>query len=129
MESALDFQAAYSIIYPQKLRLYQVGDGINVDSVGTFNVWLDALDASYCTYEGGDQPYVGESTKNIWTLPRLFRVETRLLRMPRQKLMYIFQKIPLILIPTTTKGATQDRCNVVVLRSRTSCRLATHKSR
>lgn len=35
VESALDFQAAYSIIYPQKLRLYQVGDGINVDSVGT----------------------------------------------------------------------------------------------
>lgn len=60
IESALDFQSAYSIIYPQKLRLYQVGDGINVDSVGTFNIFLDALDASYCTYEGGDQPYVGE---------------------------------------------------------------------
>ena len=60
VESALDFQSAYSIIYPQNLRLYQVGDGINVDSVGTFNIFLDALDASYCTYEGGDQPYVGE---------------------------------------------------------------------
>jgi tripeptidyl-peptidase-1 len=60
VESALDFQSAYSIIYPQRLRLYQVGDGINVDSVGTFNIFLDALDGSYCTYEGGDQPYVGE---------------------------------------------------------------------
>lgn len=60
VESALDFQSSYSIIYPQKLRLYQVGDGINMDSVGTFNIWLDALDASYCTYEGGDQPYLGE---------------------------------------------------------------------
>lgn len=60
IESALDFQSAYSIIYPQKLRLYQVGDGVNMDSVGTFNIWLDALDASYCTYEGGDQPYLGE---------------------------------------------------------------------
>jgi tripeptidyl-peptidase-1 len=60
VESALDFQSAYSIIYPQKLRLYQVGDGINMDSVGTFNIFLDALDESYCTYEGGDQPYVGE---------------------------------------------------------------------
>lgn len=60
VESALDFQTSYSIIYPQKLRLYQVGDGINVDSVGTFNVFLDALDASYCTYQGGDQPYVGK---------------------------------------------------------------------
>ena len=58
VESALDFQAAYSIIYPQKLRLYQVGDSVNVDSVGTFNIFLDALDESYCTYEGGDQPYV-----------------------------------------------------------------------
>jgi tripeptidyl-peptidase-1 len=58
VESALDFQTAYSIIYPQKLRLYQVGDGINVDSVGTFNIFLDALDASYCTYLGGDAPYV-----------------------------------------------------------------------
>ncbi|PSR82034.1 peptidase S8/S53 domain-containing protein [Coniella lustricola] len=58
VESALDFQVAYSIVYPQQLRLYQVGDGINVDSVGTFNIFLDALDASYCTYEGGDQPYV-----------------------------------------------------------------------
>ncbi|GME49730.1 Peptidase S8/S53 subtilisin/kexin/sedolisin [Neofusicoccum parvum] len=58
IESALDFQTAYSIIWPQKLRLYQVGDGVNVDSVGTFNIFLDALDASYCTYEGGDAPYV-----------------------------------------------------------------------
>jgi tripeptidyl-peptidase-1 len=58
IESALDFQSAYSIIYPQKLRLYQVGDGVNVDSVGTFNIFLDALDASYCTHLGGDAPYV-----------------------------------------------------------------------
>lgn len=58
IESALDFQSAYSIVYPQKIRLYQVGDGVNVDSVGTFNIFLDALDASYCTYQGGDQPYV-----------------------------------------------------------------------
>ncbi|KAF2721829.1 subtilisin-like protein [Polychaeton citri CBS 116435] len=58
IESALDFQSAYSIIYPQNTRLYQNGDGVNVDSVGTFNIFLDALDESYCTYEGGDQPYV-----------------------------------------------------------------------
>ena len=31
---------------------------MNVDSVGTFNIFLDALDGSYCTYLGGDQPYV-----------------------------------------------------------------------
>ncbi|TVY58927.1 Aorsin [Lachnellula cervina] len=58
VESALDFQTAYGIIYPQKLRLYQVGDGVNVDSVGTFNIFLDALDESYCSYLGGDAPYV-----------------------------------------------------------------------
>ncbi|KAF8857370.1 subtilisin-like protein [Acephala macrosclerotiorum] len=58
VESALDFQTAYSIIYPQQTRLYQVGDGVNIDSVGTFNIFLDALDASYCTYLGGDAPYV-----------------------------------------------------------------------
>ncbi|KAL1654284.1 hypothetical protein SLS61_003289 [Didymella pomorum] len=50
VESALDFQTAYSIIWPQQTRLYQNGDSVNVDSVGTFNIFLDAL--------GGDQPYV-----------------------------------------------------------------------
>ena len=58
VESALDFQTSYSIIYPQNLRLYQVGDGVNVDSVGTFNIFLDSLDGSFCSYEGGDAPYV-----------------------------------------------------------------------
>jgi tripeptidyl-peptidase-1 len=31
VESALDFQSAYSIIWPQQTRLYQNGDGVNVD--------------------------------------------------------------------------------------------------
>lgn len=57
-ESAVDFQTAYSIIYPQGTRLYQIGDGVNVDDAGTFNIFLDALDASYCTYGGGDDPSV-----------------------------------------------------------------------
>jgi tripeptidyl-peptidase-1 len=43
VESALDFQTAYSIIWPQQTRLYQSGDSVNVDSVGTFNIFLDAL--------------------------------------------------------------------------------------
>lgn len=58
IESALDFDTMYSIVYPQKVRLYQMGDGVNIDSVGTFNIFLDALDESYCTYLGGDQPYI-----------------------------------------------------------------------
>lgn len=43
VESALDFQTSYSIIWPQQVRLYQNGDLVNVDSVGTFNIFLDAL--------------------------------------------------------------------------------------
>jgi tripeptidyl-peptidase-1 len=43
VESALDVQTAYSMIWPQQIRLYQVGDSVNVDSVGTFNIFLDAL--------------------------------------------------------------------------------------
>lgn len=43
VESALDFQTAYSIVWPQQIRLYQNGDSVNVDSVGTFNIFLDAL--------------------------------------------------------------------------------------
>lgn len=43
VESALDFQTSYSIIWPQQTRLYQNGDGVNVDSTGTFNIFLDAL--------------------------------------------------------------------------------------
>jgi tripeptidyl-peptidase-1 len=35
--------SAYSIIWPQQTRLYQSGDSVNVDSVGTFNIFLDAL--------------------------------------------------------------------------------------
>ena len=56
-ESALDVQTAYSIVYPQGVRLYQVGD-TNIDSTGTFNTLIDALDGSYCTYLGGDAPYL-----------------------------------------------------------------------
>lgn len=41
------------LVYPQKVTLYQTGDLIMGAS---FNNFLDALDASYCTYEGGDSP-------------------------------------------------------------------------
>lgn len=58
IESALDFDTVYSIVYPQEVRLYQVCDGVNCDSVGTFDIFLDALDESFCTYLGGDWPYI-----------------------------------------------------------------------
>lgn len=42
-----------SLVYPQKVTLYQVGDAVEGAS---FNNFLDALDGSYCTYDGGDDP-------------------------------------------------------------------------
>lgn len=54
-ESNLDLEYGMALVYPQKVTLYQVGDEVEGAS---FNDFLDALDASYCTYEGGD----GKST-------------------------------------------------------------------
>ncbi|KAF7959745.1 hypothetical protein EAE96_001354 [Botrytis aclada] len=62
-ESMLDFELAYPLVYPQKLVLYQTDD-INYatenPTVGAFNVFLDAIDGSYCTYsaygETGNDP-------------------------------------------------------------------------
>ncbi|XMA16888.1 hypothetical protein WAI453_009679 [Rhynchosporium graminicola] len=52
-ESDLDLEYAMSLVYPQKVTLYQVGDNFEGAS---FNNFLDALDASYCSYQGGDDP-------------------------------------------------------------------------
>ncbi|OIW31229.1 Pro-kumamolisin [Coniochaeta ligniaria NRRL 30616] len=60
-ESALDLEFAMALIYPQRATLYQVGDLVQGAS---FNNFLDSVDASYCTFEGGnsadpnvDSPY------------------------------------------------------------------------
>lgn len=50
-ESNLDLQYAIALVYPQKVTLYQVGDMLAGGSFGTF---LDAIDATYCTSNGGD---------------------------------------------------------------------------
>ncbi|GAM84188.1 hypothetical protein ANO11243_021810 [Dothideomycetidae sp. 11243] len=52
-ESNLDLEYAMTLVYPQKVTLYQVGD---IFESGSFNNFLDAIDGSYCTYEGGDDP-------------------------------------------------------------------------
>ncbi|TVY68680.1 Tripeptidyl-peptidase sed1 [Lachnellula suecica] len=52
-ESDLDLQYAISLVYPQKVTLYQTGDAVEGAS---FNNFLDAIDASYCTSGGGDDP-------------------------------------------------------------------------
>lgn len=65
-ESDIDMAIAYSLIYPQKITLYQVDDEIEAFTDGGFNTvstlesehitstdtiqFLDALDGSYCTY-------------------------------------------------------------------------------
>ena len=40
-------------MYPQKVTLYQTGDTVEGAS---FNNFLDAIDGSYCTSGGGDNP-------------------------------------------------------------------------
>ena len=50
-ESDLDLEYAMTLVYPQKVVLYQVGDLVEGAS---FNNFLDAIDGSYCTYDGGD---------------------------------------------------------------------------
>lgn len=40
-----------ALVYPQTVTLYQVGD---VVAGASFNNFLDALDGSYCTFQGGD---------------------------------------------------------------------------
>lgn len=52
-ESSLDFEYAMTLVEPQQVDHFQVGDLI-VNS--SFNNLLDALDKSYCTFEGGDDP-------------------------------------------------------------------------
>ncbi|KAI0044220.1 subtilisin-like protein [Auriscalpium vulgare] len=47
-ESDLDLEYAMTLTNPQPITLLQAG--------ASFNNWLDAVDASFCTFEGGDDP-------------------------------------------------------------------------
>lgn len=51
-ESNLDLCYAISLVHPQEVSLYQVGDG--VFNPPTNNKSLDAIDRPYCTFEGSD---------------------------------------------------------------------------
>jgi len=55
VEGDLDLEYGIALVSPQKVTIYQTGDGI----VGaSFDTLLDGLDASYCTAAGGDvSPY------------------------------------------------------------------------
>lgn len=50
-ESALDIEFAMGLIYPQQATVFQVGD---INQGGSFGNLLDALDGSFCKFEGGD---------------------------------------------------------------------------
>ena len=50
-ESDLDLEYAMTLVNPIKVTLYQVGDLVEGAS---FNNFLDAIDGSYCTFDGGD---------------------------------------------------------------------------
>ncbi|KAH8811080.1 putative protease S8 tripeptidyl peptidase I [Xylogone sp. PMI_703] len=57
IESLLDLSLILPLVYPQKAILFQVDDQrAALTSQGFGNTFLDALDASYCTFEGGDDP-------------------------------------------------------------------------
>ncbi|KAG6827607.1 hypothetical protein H0H92_011146 [Tricholoma furcatifolium] len=52
-ESDLDLEYTMALTNPQTVTLLQTGD--LVEGAG-FDNWLDAVDKSFCTYEGGDDP-------------------------------------------------------------------------
>ena len=52
-ESDLDLQYAFGLTNPQPILLLQTGDLVEGAS---FNNWLDVVDGSFCTFEGGDDP-------------------------------------------------------------------------
>ncbi|TVY50958.1 Tripeptidyl-peptidase sed1 [Lachnellula cervina] len=57
IESLLDMSLIFPLIHPQQAILFQVDDLHEVESAQGFgDTFLDALDASYCTFEGGDDP-------------------------------------------------------------------------
>ncbi|KAH6868439.1 peptidase S8/S53 domain-containing protein [Alternaria rosae] len=60
-ETALDVQTAYSIIYPQQVRLYTTGDSEGVQTVGGFNAIQDALDPSHCPSPGDNRQGEGNT--------------------------------------------------------------------
>ncbi|KAJ3498817.1 hypothetical protein NLG97_g838 [Lecanicillium saksenae] len=64
-EAALDFDVAWPVIYPQGTVLFQANSNFDGNShLGFINQFLDAIDGSYCTSGGGDDPKVDGTTNN-----------------------------------------------------------------
>ncbi|KAH7925917.1 hypothetical protein BV22DRAFT_1010230 [Leucogyrophana mollusca] len=71
-ESDLDIQYASAILTAkQNVTVYQVGD---LAQGASFNNFLDALDGTYCTFEGGDDPWYDyiypDTSPGGWTGPQ-----------------------------------------------------------
>lgn len=56
-EALLDIEVAMPLVYPQKVVDWQVDDP-NYSEIGFLDTFFDALDASFCTYRGGDDPTI-----------------------------------------------------------------------
>ncbi|KAF9046290.1 subtilisin-like protein [Panaeolus papilionaceus] len=52
-ESDLDLQYGMALTAPQEITLLQTGD---LEEGAGFDNWLDAVDTSFCTFDGGDDP-------------------------------------------------------------------------
>lgn len=64
-EAALDFDMALPIVYPQGSVLYQTNSNFDGQThLGFINQFLDAVDGTYCTSGGGDDPDVDGTTPN-----------------------------------------------------------------
>ncbi|TQV90872.1 hypothetical protein V2A60_008341 [Cordyceps javanica] len=56
-EATLDYQMAYPIIWPQQIVDFQA-EYDDSHPKGYFDFFLDAIDGSFCDYQGGDDPEV-----------------------------------------------------------------------
>ena len=72
-ESDLDLQYAFGLTNPQPILLLQTGDLVEGAS---FNNWLDAVDGSFCTFEGGDDP---TQVRDLFSM----EIDSSFIRLPR----------------------------------------------
>ncbi|KAI1823255.1 peptidase S8/S53 domain-containing protein [Xylaria intraflava] len=73
-ESNLDLCYAMALVHPQDVTLYQVGDSIAFQPA-TYNNFLDAIDGSYCSFEGGDDPVWDAIYPHNFTTPGAYMGE------------------------------------------------------
>ncbi|THH05901.1 hypothetical protein EW145_g4459 [Phellinidium pouzarii] len=55
-ESDLDLEYSMALTNPQTITLLQTGDEVEARPGASFDNWLDAVDGSFCAFDGGDNP-------------------------------------------------------------------------